>query len=188
MGLILLCILVFLGLVIPKSKGVTTAILIFMWVLFAFNLQSPDRGSYETAYNNLFEVRIYMTNYEPAYTLLMIISRILRLSYVGFRTVLATIYVVLIGVSVKRYTVRTASALALFLIAPFLWYISGLRVAISSAVVAYSFWFLLSNSKKSIIKFCIGIAVATLFHYSACLYLIFLLAKRKILIGTSFLK
>ncbi|MBN1777966.1 MAG: EpsG family protein [Clostridiales bacterium] len=152
--------------------------LLFMWVLFGFNLQSPDRASYEFMYGNLY-LDSYYSLYEPGFTVLMDICLRLGLSFQGFQVVLATLYVLLIYASIRKYTKYTSYVLALFIIAPFLWYISGIRVALAAAIVIFSFQYLLLGGKKNTFYFCLGIVVSVLFHYSSCLYLLFLLGRKR---------
>lgn len=177
-GIFLLVLVIILGLLFPKSKMVTFLIMLYMWVLFAFNTQSPDRAAYEYAYSNINSARFFR-NYEIAFSLLMLICKNIGLTYTAFRALLATIYVVITYATVRAFTQRTAYALALFIVAPFLWYVSGLRAAIASAVVGYSMHFLLRRDKQAKVYFCLGIGLATLFHYSSLLYIILLLGNKR---------
>lgn len=174
-GLVVFIVCCFLGFIAPKSKYVAVLISIYMWVLFGFNLQSPDWVAYERIF---IQTESFNVEYEPGFTAILLICKYVGFSYQNFRLLIAMIYVFFTFVTVKRCSSRIAFTLALNIIAPFLWYISGLRIALASIISCYSLIHLFENTKKSTVMFIFWISIATLFHYSAALYLVILLSLR----------
>lgn len=177
MGIVIFIILILCALCAPKSKTVTWMILMFMWIIYALNTWNTDYIAYQNGYENLISLNLY-THYEPGYTLLSLLCLKLGLPFYGFRMVLATIYVGLTYAAVRFYTRQTAIALALLMVFPFLSFVSGARAGIASAIVVYSLRYLISDQRKSTIKYIIGIMSATLFHYSSIFFFLFIFAKK----------
>lgn len=163
-----------LALSLPKSKGLSIIIIAFMWIVYGLNIVSGDNASFEFVYNNLSDPA-YQFHYEPAFSLLMLACYKLGLPFQCFRMVLASLFLCLTFRTVKLSTQYIPLALILFITFPFLDFVSQLRAGIASAIVLFALCQYANNKdadNKAKWKYVIGVALATLFHYSSLFYLI----------------
>ena len=68
----------------------------------------------------------------------------------------------------------------MYLLWPFIPFVSGIRFAMASVIVCFSIPFLIKNTKSGIIQYIIGISIAALFHISTLFYLVFIFFRKKI--------
>lgn len=176
MGILLLLIFFTVGVFNKQSKIVTALILLLMWILLAFNTVSPDGESYLLSYNNYINL---LNHYEPLYTLIVSVGHRLNYSFDKFRAVYSMFIVAFTYLGCKRFSLFTSKALALYLVTFFLWYISGMRIALAIAIVIFATSFLLSDTKKSLIIFCVILFAAVMIHYSCALFYLLILARQK---------
>lgn len=175
--------LMFFGLVFRRSKVISCLILLYMWVFYAFNIYSGDSASYEYVYSLIGEGKLY-NHFEPGFSAIMIFCSKMRLSYLDFKIILATLFVVLLKLAVDKFTNNTAFVLALFMFFPFAYFSSVLRAGIAGLIVALAIYELGSRKKYNSIRYILFIMIAVLFHTSSLFFLIFLLAKKRTSINT----
>ncbi len=149
-----------------------------MWLLYAFSTNSGDQSVYQNVYDNLFS-KGYFTEFEPAFTVIMILCKALNLPFMAFRTVCASIFVVLLGFAINKYTKCSALVAFLFMLFPFPYFMSVMRAGIACLIITLSVDVLIKHNKYYVLKYFIGILVATLFHYSSIFFLLFIFAARK---------
>ena len=93
--------------------------------------------------------------------------------------VVAVIILVFLNLTFRRiYEYRTL-AMAMFMIAPFPWQISGIRAALACSILMYALSLYAIDPKKNSWKFCVFLFAATLVHYSSILFVFMLLAQKK---------
>lgn len=164
--LLLFCILK------PNSKRVFFITAMFLWFLAAFCTLTADTNVYELRYNGFAAVSS-MT--EPGYTLLMSFFNRLGLSYEMF---LAVIYAIILGIIacfIWKNSVRPNTTLALYAIFSYSIDMVQMRNTLAFSVSLLGIDAILNqNSRKSIIKFLIFVAIGSSIHFSVILF-IFLL-------------
>lgn len=175
LGWILLIIAGACALVFPKSKWVAFGICLFMFIIYGFSSYSGDHAIYELVYNNVGQGQM-LTEFEPAFTLLMMICNFIHLPFIGFRIVLAIIYITLLYIAVNKYTNCIALVLFVFLLFPFTYFFSVLRAGLSGIIIVLGVSHLVKMQKWWWLKFLIYIVIAALFHYSAIIFLPLILA------------
>lgn len=174
MAIIFLIILFLTALIFPKSKFVYITMLVYMWIVFSFNVGAPDRNTYEWIYNENIAGA-----FEPIFTFLMFISRTFNWGYVGFRMLVAAIYLLFLHLTYKNVEQYKTIALAIYMISPFPWQVSGIRAALACAIVVYAISFLVINPKENRLKFLFFLLMGTLVHYSSILFIILLFPKNR---------
>lgn len=179
MTLVIYVELLILALMSPKSKAVTWLVMTFMFFMFSFVYYEGDLQIYEWVYNDFYTGQFF-TAFEPAFTLVIWICTVIGLPFSAFRAVLAIAYLALTYKATRQQTEYTAIAMALMTIFPLVVYTSVLRSGIASAILLYAMTFLTENGKKNNFKYFISVIMATLFHYSAVVFFVFMLARRKI--------
>lgn len=165
------------GLIKKKSKVLTFFMLLYMWIVFGFNTYSGDFLNYEYVYNSILNGQLYF-EFEPGITILMIISKTAGLSYINFRMLIGLAYVALTYYTASKYTEYTAYAIALYMIFPFLVYVSVFRAGIAGILVTLAFKYMIDDNAYTTRKFVFFILLATLFHYSSALYLGVIIFKK----------
>lgn len=159
----------------PKSKWSALIVMIFMFIIYGFSSFSGDSEIYEHVYANVAQGKM-LTEFEPLFTLIMLICTSLQFSFLGFRIVLAIIYITLLYIAVNKYTNCTALVLFIFLLFPFTYFFSVLRAGLSGIIVVIGINQLVKMKKFWFLKYIIIIAIAALFHYSAIIFLPLVLA------------
>lgn len=177
-GYLILLILFILTCFKPRSKILFICSLVFMWLLYAFSTKTGDQSVYEHVYNNMFNLHYY-TEFEPGFTAIILLCKSINLSFVGFRAVCGAIFVILLGFAINKYTKCTALVAFLFILFPFSYFMSVMRAGIACLIVTLFFDFLIKRNKHWAIKYILGIALATLFHYSSIFFLLFIFAAKK---------
>ena len=171
--------LVILSLLFPKSKKIAFLSLIFIFVTFTFVYYEGDLQVYKWIYYD-YGGGLSSSTFEPGFTLLMIIFKFLGLPFTAFRAGLAFLYAVLLYWGIKRYTDYLALALTFSIIFPFGTMVVAMRTAIACVILLNGYHYLYdSQQKKGIIKYLIVVSIASLFHYSSLLFLLFLFSRMK---------
>ena len=179
MGLLIYFIIAILAFCKPKSKKIAVVVAAFMVVIFGFNTASGDYSMYKWIYEELYTWKGIglLGAHEPGFELLMIICKALNLSYQSFRVVIGIVCALLTYKTTCRLTEYPAVAMVIYILNPFMGFVSGIRAGISSVVVMYALADLMYAKDKPILKYILGIMVATMFHYSAIAYLLLLVLK-----------
>ena len=167
-------VLLFLSFIFPKSKKITIVILCYISLIFSFGQYKGDFVVYRWVYQE-FSSGIAYTSYEPGYVALLWIATKLRIPFVVFRLACATFICSSLYGVVKRQTVYTAIAVALYSLFPFFIYTAIFRTGIASAFVVLAIEKMAENKKKCFIFF---IILAALFHYSSLVFLLLLMLRK----------
>ncbi len=181
MTISILIILFVLAIIFPKSRFLYCVIMSVMWLLFSFNTGAPDTSIYEWIYiDNIPKA------FEPLFTAIMAICRFFHLPFVGFRMVVATLILLFLHLALKKIGQYKTLGVAMYIISPFPWQVSGMRAALACAILMYGISTFAENPKRNIKKFCFFMLMATLVHYSSILFAVLLLAikplsKKKLL-------
>ncbi len=180
MAFIIMVILCILGIVMPKSRGVSILILFYMWIFYGFSTYSGDFISYQYVYDSM-KNGLLLFHFEPAFSLMMLFCSKLGLSFIGFKVVLSSVFIFMLAGIVKKYTNYTAFALAMFLIFPFSYFASVLRAGIAGLIIVYGVGYLIpDSSKKNKVKYLLCVFAAVLFHASSLFFLVFLLSGKEV--------
>ena len=146
-----------------------------MFVIYGFSSFSGDQEIYELVYTNVGNGKM-LTEFEPAFTFIMMICNYLHFSFLGFRIVLAILYIILLYIAVNKFTNCVALVMFIFLLFPFTYFFSVLRAGISGMIVVIGVNQLVKMNKLWWLKYIIFIGFAALFHYSAIIFLPLILA------------
>lgn len=184
MGYLVAAVVIFLGCYKQNSKIVTYIIAFYMWSLIAFNIGTSDYYAFEEMFYYAFEARY--ANHEPGFLFLCQVMNRSGFTFLQFRMVIAGIIVFLFLEGMRPFTRHLNYALALFLIFPFGGTVSGLRHSMAVSIIVFFIRYIFIEKKSEVLKYILGVMLATLFHYSAIIYLLFLLARGKRLILPGF--
>ena len=175
MAVAVVLFLYLLGFFMPKSKIIYILMMIYMWVLFSFNTGAPDTPTYEELYNNFIPGA-----FEPGFSLIMYICKLLCMPYIGFRMTVALLLLIFVNLSFKKVEKYKTLALAIYMITPFLWGISGIRASLAGAIIIYAISEFALEPRSKTKKYCFLLFCATMIHYSSILFAILLLCRRDI--------
>lgn len=147
---------------------------LLMWFFCSFNTDNADyiNGYYKPYMDSSYNF------FEIGYRVLSILSYKVGINFFVFRMVLMTVFLLLIANSILAYSEKPLFIAMLFFCFPFLVECVQIRNAISMALIIYALRYLAWNNLKGLIIYIIFVITATLFHKSAVVYLLFILAYK----------
>lgn len=164
------------GLVRKKSKLVSFALLLLLFVLFAFEKTTGDYQGYLTMYDEISRGSGRALTYEILYVLLCRVGVILGLSFNTLRAYVVILELIFLYSVIKKYTENTAMVLSLFFIFPAMLDAELFRWLLGMCIVIFGIQFILNEKTiRNVVLFCASIAVASMFHTSCWIFLIYLL-------------
>lgn len=164
------------GLVRKKSKLVSFALLLLLFVLLAFEKTTGDYQGYLTMYDEISRGSGRALTYEILYVLLCRVGVILGLSFNTLRAYVVIIELIFLYSVIKKYTENTAMVLSLFFIFPAMLDAELFRWLLGMCIVIFGIQFILNEKTiRNVVLFCASIAVASMFHTSCWIFLIYLL-------------
>ena len=166
-----------LGIIRKKSKIITVLMLFVMWLVFGLCTYNGDYNNYMWIYQNI-QNPYYWTEFEPLFNLLMFLCSVLGLSFIQFRMVFAGIFVILLFITIGKYTNYKAEAIGLYMIFPFLTFTSIIRSGLAGVLVVLAFHEVIAENKNKK-KFWVLMVMAILIQYTSVLFVIFYLLRKK---------
>ena len=164
------------GLIAKKSKIVTIYIIIITSIIFGYASDIPDLVGYRGVYNcagNINDIYYsYYMNFEVGYRYLGLIFYNLNLSFENFRMLLFLILFTIMALSINKLSNKPNVLLALYMVYPFPIEVIQARNGLASCIVIIVMCNYIFRD-KNVFKYNIGIFIASLFHSSALVYLIF---------------
>lgn len=166
-----------LGIIKKKSKLLTALMMIIMWIVFGLCTYNGDYGNYSYIYKNI-QTQAYWTEFEPLFSVLMYICSVSGLSFIQFRMVFSGLYIILLYITIGKYTENKAEVLGLYMLFPFLFFTSVIRSGFASVLIALAYYEIIAE-KDNKIKFWILIIVATLIHYTSFFFIFYYYLRKK---------
>ena len=181
MMLIAFILLLGIALRFPRSRVVAGIAICFILLMYGFADFEGDLSVYRWIYYD-YSFKTMGMVFEPGFLLLIVLCKTVGFSFTGFRLVCALIYASLLYRGVAKLTEYKAIAITSTIIFPLFVFISVMRSGIACVIVLNAFAALVDgrNKTQGIMKYCIGVVIATFFHYSSILLLAGILAKRKL--------
>lgn len=177
MQYIILGVLILLGILFTRSRGISVGLLVADWILFAFNRGNVDYKNYMINYQSAHISSIFTTIEGGFAALIVLLRDYLNISYEGFRLVISSIALLLMYASIIRYTKNHALAMALFSIFPMLISIVQIRNFFAFSIIFWGLRYLERNDALSILKYCVCVLLAMSIHISCAFYFLFILCK-----------
>lgn len=178
MGLFTILITTFailLGLINTDSKKVSVFILILLYLLLAFERSEGDYEGYLLMYAQIADDFGNALTYEPLYVAMTALFAKYGLSFDQMRWILSIFEVLILYFTAKRFTVNTALVLALFMIFPAPLNAELFRFFFGMCLVIYGMQYLIrGNFYMDILIFVVCVTMASLFHTSCWIFLIYL--------------
>lgn len=144
------------------------------WIIFGFNTYNADYSAYEAVYYN----SSLNVDYEIGYIIFSQIVSALGINFQGFRVLYGLIALVILFKSLYDYA-GNMGVLAAYLLYPFLFDVTQVRIFMAEAIVIFSIRFLKEKNKKNVRNFIICIVIAMTFHTTAIVYFALALAYIK---------
>lgn len=156
--------------------------ILVIWFIGAFRLNiGADYSTYEMMYNSFEE--IYVDGVEPTFSFIVFILKQLSFNSQMLFVVYETIIIFFLYIGVKKYCssyVCRLIFLVLYVIVPvqggYWWDLNGVRQAATVSVSFLSSGFFLS---KKYFYFLLAFVLAILFHYSAIIFIILFLYRKR---------
>lgn len=172
--LIYLCLIPLL-IYLKKSRGAFIISSLFLFEVFGWSEDCPDRSSYEIRYEQ-YDDDFLLKVTEPLYTLTMKFFHALNLTFTDTVIVFALIFLISLYWFIKHTTRNTNIVVALFMISVFPFLIVLLRTTYALTFVLPAFYLILykENTLKNRLWFALIIIIASMIHAMCVLYLVFL--------------
>lgn len=156
-----------------KSNLFILPLIILTWILYFGNNNNPDYENYLIAYE-FVQNGIDYDNAQFGFVLLMQLSDLLGFDYHGFLSIASAVSLILIYLTIKKYTKKASLVFVLYFIHPFFLDIVQVKHFIAMSIVVYSIHYVIDTENK--IKFLALITIATSIHFAAFFFfpLIFL--------------
>ena len=149
-------------------------LLLLAWILFALNYDNPDYLEYKAMYENgAFGIN---SRIEVGYVSIMRISKILGLSFVQFRAMIAGLCLTVMLACFSQYSGRGNTAFFAYMMYPFLFDVIQIRMFIVTTIVLFAIRYLDSFSVANALKYTFCILFATTIQVTAFLFLVLMLA------------
>jgi hypothetical protein len=157
-----------------NSKILTILLIVFLWILYWGNLQNPDYFNYLRSYNNakyIDELNLSIFFLEYGFIILQRLISYFNIDYTGFLMIISAIGLILIYITVTRFTKNTNYVFLLYFFMPFFLDVVQIRNFLAMSIMIFSIRFLFNGRKVDKIKFIITILFAASIHLSAIVYL-----------------
>lgn len=181
--IIITALTIFIGFVFPSKKSVTGLMLLYMWMLFAFNTLNSDYTNYKYIFTAIGNGNKWtMSHYEPGFVAMCsFCANVLHMDYSGFNMLMATICTILFALVLKLYCEWKYQNLVIsfFIIVEYWVMICQYRYYLAMLLVLIGIHFYMNRSKirGSVIFICF-LALGILFHYSTIIFIVILLSDR----------
>lgn len=181
--LIIISIAILLGgFFFNSDKKYSVIMLIYMWLLFAFNAMNADYIAYTKIYDHIVKGNIKVISiYEEGYVFLCKLGGNLGMTYQQFMIMVSTIATMLFAVVIKLYSSNRFQNIniSLFIIFSYWTMICQYRTYLAILLVLLGLYFLYTyNDRRGIVLFVLFVFLGGLFHRMAFLYILFLPARR----------
>ena len=167
-----------------KSSFLMIVLFCLMVVIFGFNKGNADFENYKTMYESLSDNSSYIYNYyfknlDIGFRYIFLLFYTLNFSYESMLFTLSLVGLFFILNFIRKFSINGHIALLLYLIFPFILDIVQIRTFVAMIFSIYSIQYLVNSSRKSFIIYFMGIVVASLFHISSIVFLLFYIVKIK---------
>jgi len=159
------------------SKMTFWLLLIWMFILFAFNYVNADYAMYQRQYFKYGTSEEFYTS-EILWQLLCKFFYSLKVPYSLFICLYSIIPVTIVGIIVNSLAKHKALALSCFFIFPFLLEVVQIRDFMAISIIMLGLKNLYSNNKYATLKYILCCLLAGGFHYISLFYLLFIFVKR----------
>lgn len=167
---------VFLGLIKKNSKAVTCGLVFLIYILFAFEKSDADYLEYVRMYQQIGYGSGRALSYELGYVWISKIANNIHMSFEFMRGVVCLFEVGFLYVTAKRFTRNTAMVLALFMVFPAMIDAELFRFLLGMCIVILGLGYLLNGQTiKDYIIYGVTVVLASLFHTSFWIFIIFYL-------------
>lgn len=173
--MIVTILLILLGFICKKSKVLFGIQILWMWILQALNTGAIDFNINEDIFNVATSEVNILSNQGGIYSLLCYYFRSHGYSYVFMNSILVTIALILIFITIKKYTKNVCFVTSLLFIYPFVDNVIQKRSFLASSIIIFAIPYLFKKSKANIIKFILLCFLAAQIHVSAFIYMLFVM-------------
>lgn len=150
--------------------------IVLIGLFFSGGIENADMNFYSPYYYNVYNRSFKAT--EIGFYALVYICRVFNLGLFGLRGLTFIISIIFVNATLKKTCKNRHLYLVLYMV--FIFFINDiqLRNFISMSLMMYACTFLFKK-KKNLWKYCLFVAIATIFHTSAIFYFLFLLFELK---------
>lgn len=176
LSLFIALLFVILGLIKTNSKVISFILVVLIYLLFAFEHSEGDYEVYQQLFYNISVGDNFALTYEAFFVLLCKTADSYGLSFEQLRYIVSGVSVLLLFITAKKFTDKTAYVFALFFVFPALVDAELFRQLTGSCIVIFGLHYLINqDSWMDYIKYLICVVIGALFQVSLWFCIVFLL-------------
>jgi hypothetical protein len=157
------------------------SIVILMCILFSGNQSSADYENYYHLYEVIFNGGAGFQTSQVGLVLLFELSSWFGLNYNQFLIFASFSGMLLLSITINKYSKKTNLVYLLYFIYPFLLDVVQIKHFLAMTIIVFTLSFLLSDKKSAKLKFTLGVLIAATIHYVALIFLpLFFVTKRSL--------
>lgn len=165
------------GIIKKRSRALTFMMLVMMWIVFGLNTYNGDFGNYNWIYINIRNP-IYWTEFEPLFNIIMYICNIAGLSFIQFRMVFGALYVLILYITVHRFTENIPQVLGFYMLFPYLMFTSVIRSGFANILIVLAYYEVFAGRDNKA-RFWFFIILASLIQYTSIFFVVYFFLKSK---------
>lgn len=155
------------------GKVISLCLLVLLVFLVVHDHDNPDYSGYFRRFNNLALPGSIDLGYEQ----IMKWGGVLGLDFDAFRVIIYSLAYILTWIALGRLGINKNIALGLYALFPFTYDAIQIRFFLSFTIVLFSLPYLMDEKKSGLIKYIIGIVIASFLHSISIIYGLFLLVR-----------
>lgn len=184
MIVLLFILLAVTNILMKDSKLIFFLTLIFMWILMAFTYGNADENIYFSRYT---EPYLWNNQTEFLYAVIIRVFNLLHFNFYQFKACMALIQLLLISMTVRKFSKLPGFVLLMYSIFPFTMDIAQMRNALATSIMIFSIKYLMNEENQLEIEnkltkndfiFIVCILVATFIHTASFIWIVLLFAKK----------
>ena len=155
------------------SKVIFWLLWIVMLLMMGGNTTSPDRDAYVEYFKTIDSFSL-KSAVEPGFQVLVLMCKLVGISYEGFLLVYATICFLLLAHVIGRLSDNRAIVLVLYLLYPYILDADQIRSFLGQLIVLEAIAGLITDRDRSMLRYLLTVAAAMLFQQSCAVFLVYL--------------
>lgn len=177
--MLIVLMMIVMGFVLPRSKGLFILQAGMIWLLMAFNNGGGDYYGNEEFYNvaRIISIKKFFLD-SGIYQGMCMLFRYIGLNFFQANSIISTIALLFIYAAICRMTKKRCMVLSLFMLYPLTDFIIQKRNFLIVPILLNILPYLFQKTKKGDFIYCLGCVICGLIHVTGYVYLIFFFVYR----------
>lgn len=169
--------LAILGIIKKRSKALTVLMLLMMWIVFGLCTYNGDYGNYSWIYQNI-QNPLYWAEFEPLFNVIMFLCSKFGLTFIQFRMFFGAIYILILYITVHKFTENIPQVLGFYMLFPYLIFTSVIRSGFANLLIVLAYYEVFAGRENKV-RFWILIIIASLIQYTSIIFVFYYYLRKK---------